>query len=331
VLAHESVLARVWPRASEKHPPGRPVALLNPFGGSDALKGFVRQKFDDLVPLIQSLVEEGYDVLICPTGSAWGSRALIDDLRARLPEGVRRQTGIAPDPATSSSASATMRDLVSLVSQVELVVTVEGWMMHAAYLSGKPYRLLLMPASGERNWQPWGRARAQHTWRFQGDPALDRPPCPERPRRAAWLELLKRATDPCWSDTLLAISESPDREIRLEALRALGRLGRSDLRPRFVAVLDDPSFAIRALAAEVLLERTPAGDDSWPDRPTLEGYRAVGQVPYGGWTKIGPLGSSALPALRATLHDIDPVMRREAAVVLERVSRSRASASEGAA
>jgi hypothetical protein len=321
VLAHEPVLDRVCERAGDDDPSRRPIALLNPFGGNDALKGFVPKKFDDLVPLMRALIEEDHDILICPTGSTWGSRALAHELRARLPEDLRGYTSVVPDPATSSAPSAVMRDIVSLVGQVDLVVTIEGWMMHAAYLHGKPYRLLLMPASGERDWQPWGRSREQHVWRFQGDPALDSPPCPERPRRAAWLTLLNRVNDPLWSDTLLAIAGSPDRDIRHAALHALGRLGRRDLRPHFAALLDDPSWTVRALAAEVLLERYPAGNEGGPERRTLAGYRAVGMVPHDGWETVAHLRSAALPALRATLHDADPVMRREAAMVLERYNR----------
>jgi hypothetical protein len=313
VLAHRPVLDRISN--------GRPLALLNPFGGSDELKGFTRQKFDDLLPLLRTLIGEGYFVVICPTGTPWGSCARIEDLLARLPEDLRDRTRIAPDPATTSPPSAAMREIISLVAQADLIVTVEGWMMHAAYLNGKPYRLLLMPSSGERNWQPWGRGRAQHVWPFQGDPALDRPPCPERPRRAAWLVLLDRINDPLWRDPLLAIAESTDREIRRAALRALGRLRQYDLRPYFVGLLEDRSFQIRALAAEVLLELDSAVSAGGPDRQTLAGYRALGDVPRGGWEFVTRLGSAALPAIRTALHDDDPVMRREAAVILERYSR----------
>ncbi|HEX7103899.1 MAG TPA: HEAT repeat domain-containing protein, partial [Nitrolancea sp.] len=321
VLAHEPMLDRTWEHTSGDRSTRRPTALLNPFSDRDALKGSAPEKFDDLLLLIRALIEEHYGVVICPTGLPRGSRALVDDLRARLPEDLRQYTSIAPDPATSPSPSAAMRDTVSLVSQVDLVVTVEGWMEHAAHLNGKPCRLLLRPASGERDWQVWGRARDQDTWRFRGNPTLDVPPCPERPRRAAWLSLLNRINDPLWCDALRAIAGSPDHDIRRAALRALGRLGRSDLQPYFVALLDDPSWTIRSLAAEVLLERYPAAADGRPDRRTLEGYRAIGLVPFEGWEQVAHLESSALPAVRATLHDADPVMRREAAMILERYSR----------
>jgi len=316
-MAHEPAMGRAGSDGSSH----RPIALLNPFGGSEELKGFVHQKFDDLVPLIRTLIDEGYFVIICPTGASWGSRAIIDDLRARLPEDIRAYTGRAHEPTTTPMPSTAMREIVSLVANVDLVVTVEGWMMHAAYLNGKPYRLLLMPASGEHEWQPWGRARDQHVWRVEGDPALDRPPCPERPRRAAWLALLDRIDNPLWCATLHAIAESPDRDIRCAALRALGRLGRSDLQPYFVGLLNDSSYVVRALAAEILLDRYPATVDGHHDRRTLEGYRAIGEVPHDGWEMVARLRSTALPAIWATLHDADPVMRREAAVILEQYSR----------
>lgn len=44
----------------------------------------------------------------------------------------------------------------------DLIITVEGWMSHRAYVLGRPFRLLLMPHSYPYTWFPYGR-NAQQT------------------------------------------------------------------------------------------------------------------------------------------------------------------------
>jgi hypothetical protein len=316
----------------------RPLALLNPFGGNAALKGFVRQKFDDLAALVQSLIEDGYFVVICPSGTAWGSRDLIENLLNRLANRVRSYVGIAPDPAISdlleteedlrretARASDTMRGLISFVARADLIVTVEGWMMHAAYLLGRPYRLLLLPKSGNQSWLPWGRSQRQFLWLFQGDPVLDHPPLPEQPRKAAWLALLNRVTDPAWCACLGQIEQTDDPDIRRAAVRALGRSGSSAIVPHLTSLLADRSSMTRSAAAEALLnfQRDAVGHGGVPAAATLEAYRLIGATPFTDWGALIRQGATALPALYAALHGDEPVLRREAAIVLEHISRER--------
>ncbi|HVB65094.1 MAG TPA: HEAT repeat domain-containing protein [Nitrolancea sp.] len=316
----------------------RPLALLNPFGGNAALKGFVRQKFDDLAALVQSLIDDGYFVVICPNGTAWGSRDLIENLLNRLAGDVRGYVGIAPDPAISdlveteddlrretARASETIRSFISFVSRADLIVTVEGWMMHAAYLLGRPYRLLLLPRSGDRSWQPWGRSQHQRVWLLHGDPALDHPPLPEPPRKAAWLALLNRVTDPAWSDRLSEIEQTADPDIRRAAVRALGRSGGSAIVHHLASLLADRSSMTRSGVAEALLnfQRDAVGRDGVPSAAILEAYRLIGATQFTDWGALMRQGPTALPALYAALHGDEPVYRREAAIVLERISRER--------
>jgi hypothetical protein len=325
-----------WEDATNANVQQRPVVLLNPFGGHAALKGFVRQKFADLAMLVGSLIEEGYFVVICPTGTSWGSHDLVEDLLTRLPDDYRHHVGIAPDPAIvnqtedvkscleMSRPDEMIRSFISFVARADLIVTVEGWMMHAAYLLGKPYRLLMLPESGSRIWQPWGRSRNQGVWFFQGDPILDSPPLPEKPRKVAWLAWLNRIADPVWQPYLRELERTSDQDIRRAAIRALGRTGTSEVVPHLASLVDDRSHRTRGAAAEALLNfhRRAVGHDGVPDAETLEAYRLMSATPFPGWDSLIRRGPAALPALYAALHGDEPVLRREAAIALERISRA---------
>jgi ADP-heptose:LPS heptosyltransferase len=49
-----------------------------------------------------------------------------------------------------------MRQIISFIARADLTVTVEGWMLHAAYLLGKPFRVLMLADSHHEGWRPWG-------------------------------------------------------------------------------------------------------------------------------------------------------------------------------
>ena len=334
-----------WAEATRSNTEQRPVALLNPFGGSARLKGFVPQKFDELASIVTSLLDESFFVVICPSGSPWGSHDAIDALLSRLPESTLRFIGVASrstvaghaasdhDPYLASALSSeTMRGYLSYVARADLIVTVEGWMMHAAYLLAKPFRTLMMAESGGRDWQPWGHSRRQRYWLIQGDPSRDHPLLPEQPRKDAWLELLRRISDPDWYTFLRTVDRTDDQEIRAASIRALGRVGVSDIVPYLVSLLEDRSHIIRGVAAEALLNfhRDGVECDEIPGAATLEAYRLIGAKPFEGWETLLHRGPTALPALRAALHGDEPIMRREAAIVLERISREIDSEAAGA-
>ncbi len=347
----EPVLAgRCWAAADEAwratindNRDQRPVALVNPFGGSGPLKGFVRRKYGDLAALVSALVAEGYFVVICPNGRPWGSAQAAAEVRDRLPASQQHRVVIAPDPSsqrgrtpleddeavTAPYPSVVMRRFMSFIAKAELVVSVEGWMVHAAYLLGRPYRVLMLPESQHEGWQPWGESRYQRHWLFAGDPVLDRPPLPEQPRKRAWLALLDRVTSPIWQDRLPEMSRSEDAEIRAAVARALGRSGEHNALPYLRRLLEDSSHQVRGAAAWALMTscRAEIGRDGLPDVEELEAYRLIGtSVPD--WESIAKLGNKAGSALRAALRGDDPVMRREAAILIEGLSRSRQLAPE---
>lgn len=341
LLATESVLAcRPWSRAEASwqamtaaNTDARPIALLNPFGGAGALKGFVARKVDDIAALASQLVVDGYFVVIVPTGSAETARGVIN----RLPAPQRAFTSIAPDPAASNEpialddrgsrtapyASAIMRQTVTFVARANLIVTIEGWMIHAAYLLGKPFRLLMLAESHREPWQPWGDSTSQAAWLFTGNPALDCPPLPERPRRVAWLQLLQRSGDPALLQLLSRGLHSEDHDIRVAAARAVGQAGSREALPLLAGLLADPSHRVRGTAADMLLThyRSACGSDMVPAPEILKPYRSIGGL-FPNWGETLANGAAAAQALQATRASDDATIRRDAASILEHLSRT---------
>src|SRR5205823_7158258 len=162
-----------WSALTKRNTRQRPTALLWPFGGKP-LKGYVERKFDDLADQIRTLIAEGFYVIVQPNGMPWGSADHVQRVLDRLALQERDQAEIGPDPADGSGyvtyrgagthtvpyASYVMHLVTYFVRFAELIVTVEGWMMHAAYCLGKRYRVLMLPDS-PTEWLPYGRTVRQ--------------------------------------------------------------------------------------------------------------------------------------------------------------------------
>src|SRR5262249_49292809 len=170
-------------------------------------------------------------------------------------------------------ADRVMRLFKYFASYADLVVTVEGWLMHLAYLLGRPFRVFMAPAS-PFNWLPRGRGPRQQLvlsmsrlsppdhGDLLGDG--DRPPEPSRARKimlmaaARGLQEMRDVT----SDRLLRrILASPDPELRAVAVEALAGSGqRGAVRTQLCESLSDESALVRGAAARVLLQWAIEGD-----------------------------------------------------------------------
>src|SRR5262249_12564269 len=131
----------------------RPVALMSPFGGAEPLKGYVERTRHELAEQLRRLIVEGFFVILLPNGTPWGSVAHARRALDILTEAERAQVEIAPSPGqqpgtvsyrhngehTVPYASYLMRLATYFVRYADLIVTVEGWMVHAAYCLGKRY------------------------------------------------------------------------------------------------------------------------------------------------------------------------------------------------
>jgi hypothetical protein len=71
----------------------------------------------------------------------------------------RASAGGAPYPDPRSGDP--LGPAVALAGFADLIVSVDGWLIHAAYLLGKPFRMLKLHLSGTDAWQPYGRTHRQ--------------------------------------------------------------------------------------------------------------------------------------------------------------------------
>ncbi len=105
----EFVLAGLeWPEARtawnvlvQPNTERRPVAIFQPFGGHQNLKGFVEQTLDAAVAEMMRLAGEGYFIVLLPNGTPWGSaraNCRQQNSAERLPPECRRLVTIAEDP-----------------------------------------------------------------------------------------------------------------------------------------------------------------------------------------------------------------------------------------
>lgn len=342
--ATESVLAGLpwseaeaaWDEVTRRNIERRPVALLNPFGGAEPLKGCAVQHSDLLAGMIRQLIRENFFVVLLPNGTPWGTAALADDMVRRLDSREQSQVTVGPDPAASSDGSTqpvpggpalthadrVMRMIIYFIRFADLIVPVEGWMVHAAFCLGKKYRMLMMPYSYPDRWNPYACTRDQRIalgllqCDYDSRKVSDGPPTPEQPRKFILLFLLRelgRTGDPQAIDLLRMAARSEDRHLREAAAVSLGKLDTAEVEPDLIALLQDSFRGVRAAAASALLEkqqREPLSSGEL-SRDYLTSFVASGQE-LRDWVAVIRIGEAARPALELALQDDDPVVRREA-------------------
>jgi hypothetical protein len=324
-----------WRRV--RGPGRRPAALVNGLGGTQTLKGFTQDKAARLGAEVTGLVDEGYVAILLPNGEPWGGAEMIAATLSHVGPRRRSHVRVAPDPAVPDKAydvvprerpevmgaDRVMRLFKYFASYADLVVTVEGWLMHLAYLMGRPFRLFMAPASPV-NWLPRGRGPRQQLVLSMSrlSPADkgdllgdgDLPPAPSHARKLMLMAAARglREVRDMTSDRLLRrILASPDPELRAVVVEALAHGGPTGVQARLREALADESALVRGAAAHALLQ-VGADDEMQRDpgsRAMLHAHVAIGRQ---GWAEVQKLGAAALPALAATARDPDPAIRREA-------------------
>ena len=316
----------------------RPAALVNAFGGAHPLKGFTRDRLARLAAEISGLVDEGYAVILLPNGQPWGREDVLLATLSHIDRPRKRHVRIAPDPAAHgqfprnatserpdvNGADRTMRLFKYFASYADLIVTVEGWLMHLAYALGRPFRVFMAPGSAD-NWLPLGRGPRQNLVtsmsRLSGpdpddllrdDHSALQPSYARKRMLIAAARGLRGVTDVRAVALLRRIFTSPDPDLRAVAIEmmAAGELT-PEVRARLRDAVHDEAAQVRAAAARALL-RSLTDADARQDR----GYRArlvaAVAIERQDWPTVQKLGAAALPALAASLRDPNPAIRREA-------------------
>jgi hypothetical protein len=312
----------------------RPIALVNPFGGSEPLKGYSERRLGVLAEGIGGLVAEGFGVVLLPNGTPWGGTATAEAVLARLSAGVRARVVVAPDPGdTPAAADRVMRWFKYFATWADVVVTVEGWLVHLAYALGRPYRLLMLPRSHGFEWHPFGAGPGQRAAAGMSprapvpDPAHDLPggpdgpPLPAEPRKGLLLLVLAALGETRQSRVVPALVDamrSADHDVRAAAAAALARVPGDEAARALTAAVSDPAWRVRAAAAGALLARPAAagGPSSPPDRRRLRCHVWIARRR---WPAVLAAGAAALPALAVAVKDPDAVVAREAAWAARRI------------
>jgi len=334
---------RVWRDLTGDLP--LPVALVNPFGGAHRSKGYPPARPHRLALELADLVDEGYSVVLIPNGTAWGGRAAALDVLAHLAPAASSRVRVGPDPAEDDPAArltlsergelsypdAVMRLFRYFAARADLVVTVEGWLGHLAYLLGRPLRLVLQSRMYGSDWHPrWRgpRQRLSTTLSSRGRRAApdvlgpeDVPPLPSwdgKPLFQAALAGLARLDPARAMPLLLRALASEDHDVRASAVAAVGRLDDGRATPLALAALRDPVPRVRGAAAASLLA---AGTDFTRALgphfgAVLAAHRDIARQD---WTAVQKLGLLAVPALFVAAGGQPDPMRREARWVLARL------------
>ena len=312
----------------------RPTALLNIFGGQNAMKGFQKCTYARLHQIMAQMIGKGFDLVLVPTGSSWGGRPEIDALIAGLPDQLKRHTIAAP-LGHALGPQETIRWIKYFAYWSDFIVTVEGWMMHLAYAMAKPYYLLLAPYSYGFEWHPHGRSVNQGGWLGSGDRKLRpelflpdaqtsgvTPPLlhhPEKTLLKSALEIWSTVPDRNLAGRLLYWMGSEDKDIRSWVVTAIGKMDAVAFQRELIKALEDCNREVRAAAASALLfggqnlsaELGKLGQD-W--RQVLLAYQLLGQFRF---QELRPLGQNAYRALRACLNRDESEVHRDATIMLE--------------
>jgi ADP-heptose:LPS heptosyltransferase len=303
-----------WQDLTAQNHSQRPIALLNPFGGAHRLKGYT--ELDGVAAEAARLIEEGFFVVVLPSGTSWGSAELARASIGRLASERQVFTAVGPD----LSDDRQMSWLMEWIRNADLIVTVEGWMVHAAYCLGKPYRALMLPYSTPEGWSPYGRSPSQ-----QVSPTAVRRPwaessaacLPHQPRKRMLLLLLREIGSYLLDGArpiLRRALDGDDRELRAAAARALVRLrDAADLSQ----LLRDPFREVRGIGAQASLDIgfRPCGFT----KEQLMAHVWIGCRKLD-WAPVVRLGQSARPALEMAAHGDDSAVRREAGQILRILS-----------
>lgn len=307
----------------------RLIAIVNIFGGYHPMKGFEPANFAQLFEILSQLFGKGYNAVLVPNGEAWGSTEQINTILNCLPEELRKYVLAAPLPARHTPQE-TMRIIKYFVAWADLVVTIEGWMVHLAYTLGQPYLLLMAPYSYTSEWQPYGCSANQKRWIPEREQARRlelalpnekslRPPIlhyPEKDLLQAAFEIWAITGTKQLAEKFQYWLDSPDKDIRKWVITSTGKIDALYFQKTLLGALNDHNHEVRTAAAGALLssnlDLTLHFGPNWQE--ILLAYQLIGDFRF---QDLQPLGHSAYPALKACVKGDDFYVSRDAKIIAE--------------
>lgn len=322
---------RYWkalvPESAERQK-NRPLAVVNAFGGNNAMKGFQSPNYPQLAKLLSEFAVAGYDLILLSNGESWGDFEQLNRVRQLADEEQRQYIYLLPE---LDDRQETMRAVKYFAACADLIITVEGWLMHFAYALGKPYRVLMAPYSYNREYIPHGRSANQGSFlstanRKVRSEFVISENCqsvllhyPEKSLFNASLNIWGQTAERGLVEKLLFWSKNPDKDIRSWMLNLQSAVDPAFFLDRLLEALDDPNREVRASAAAGLLQSAEAlrarMGETW--RKRLSAYLLLGEFRF---QDLRALGQAAIPALKACLGGDEPEVSRDAAIMLEELN-----------
>ncbi|MDD5174577.1 MAG: helix-turn-helix domain-containing protein, partial [Candidatus Omnitrophica bacterium] len=130
----------------------KPVAVFNGFGGEFANKGYEMsgEGAINFTSRIRELIQAGYFIIVLSNNKPYGILTEAKKVMNYLDQGEARSVLIGP-PADLVGG----RLYKHIVDKADLIVTVEGGLMHLAYSMGKPFIVFQAQGSGSfADWAP---------------------------------------------------------------------------------------------------------------------------------------------------------------------------------
>ncbi|MEO1085212.1 MAG: hypothetical protein AAFY88_13310, partial [Acidobacteriota bacterium] len=287
---------------------------------------------------LESLVDEGFRVVVLPIIEEWGNAGRVLDLIGRMAPERSRHVAVAPDPADPPAwlrerdeldpADRVMRFFKFLIARADQVVAVEGWVAHLASLLGRPVRMVLWAGSFTPDWYArdavWAAGLSARCPPRSLDlsGAEESAPVLSKPDRGLLALALGGVRQPQALVRLVPkLSSSLDPELRALAVRtSASLLGSPPFAEIATQALADPAPTVRRAAAETWLGR-PDLERHFPAlKQTLEAHRSIAEER---WAELGPLGEAALSALAVAARGQPDFIRDQSRRLLQSMLRQR--------
>lgn len=291
------------------------VCIFHLFGGTYPRKGLYQEEYDAARDWLIRLVRDGYRVIALPARNFWSTRERLDEMIAPLSAEVKAAIAI---PAGAIDGEM-MKRIRYFAARSDLVVAVEGWLVHLAYALGRPFEVVVLEpwylsgtGSMLTHWVPGPRRADQRM--AAPLPQLDEACWPRHMLKAALTSLIADWGDPRgaqWAFDQLKGSRTTRAANLMQLMRRCMPKDHSfDGAARSTAErwIDHPKPRLRAEAAKLMLFLGADLSDRFGPgyREALETFVWLGYAPFGRPAvreRVATWGEGARLALTIALKD----------------------------